>query len=126
MLYDFISGAIQLTVSIFLNYKIKIRIIPGSGSKESCRKIFGELNIVTLLSKYIFFIIMLLSVIRFNTTKFNLHGRNTRYGLNLHPPASSLALYQKSTHYTGLKVLNSLPSYIERRQHNANEFKQLV
>jgi hypothetical protein len=58
--------------------------------------------------------------------KFNLHGRYTRYGLNLHPPASNLVLYQKSTHYTGLKVLNSLPSYIEGRQHNVNEFKQLV
>jgi hypothetical protein len=58
--------------------------------------------------------------------KFNLHGRNTRYGLNLHPPASYLALYQKSAHYTGLKVLNSLPFYIEGRQHDVNEFKQRV
>jgi len=53
----------------------------------------------------------------------DVHGRNTRYGLNLHPPASNLALYQESTHYIGPKVFNSLPTYIKDRQHDVNEFK---
>jgi hypothetical protein len=57
--------------------------------------------------------------------KFNVHGRNTRYGFNLHPLASSLALYQKSTYFTGLAVLNSLPSYVKERQHIIHEFKHL-
>jgi hypothetical protein len=58
----------------------------------------------------------------------NLDGRarNTRYGLNLHPPVSNLALITKSTQYMDLKVFNSLPSCIMGRQQDVNEFKQFV
>lgn len=55
--------------------------------------------------------------------KFNVHGGNTRYSLNFHSLASNFALYQKSTHYTSVKVINSVPSYIKKRQHEVNEFK---
>jgi uncharacterized protein (DUF779 family) len=57
--------------------------------------------------------------------KFNVQGRNTIYDFNLHPPAYSHDLYQKSTHDTGLNVVNKLPSYIKERQYNINDFKQL-
>jgi len=36
---------------------------------------------------------------------------------------SNLVLYQNSTHYIGLKVFDSLPTYIKDRQHDVNEFK---
>jgi hypothetical protein len=58
--------------------------------------------------------------------KFNVHGGNTRYSLNFHSLASNFALYQKSTHYTSVKVINSVPSYIKKRQHEVNEFKWFV
>jgi len=72
-----------------------------SGSKESCRKICGELSIITLCSQYIF---SLLCFVISNKAQYiqNLdgHGRYTRFGLNLHLLISNLTLYQNNTHYT--------------------------
>jgi hypothetical protein len=53
----------------------------------------------------------------------DVRGRNTGYGLNLHLLISNLALYQNSTHYIGLKVFDSLPTYKKDRQHDVIEFK---
>jgi hypothetical protein len=37
----------------------------------------------------------------------------------------NLALYQKSTHYMGLKVLISLPTYVKDRKHDVDELNDL-
>jgi len=94
-------------------FRIKtLRIITGHGSKESCRKIIGELDILTLYFQYTF---SLLCFIISNKDQYtgNLvaHGRNTIYGCNLHRPVYNLVLFQKkNAHYMVLKALNSLPT----------------
>jgi hypothetical protein len=117
-------GSSPYSITIFRFKKKKLRIIMGSGSKESCRKICGELSILTLCSQYIF---SLLCFIISNKAQYiqNLdgHGRYTGFGLNLHLLVSNLALYQNSTHYIGLNVFDSLLTYIKDRQPDVNEFK---
>jgi hypothetical protein len=127
MSYDInFLGSSPCSITIF-RLKKPLRIITGSGSKESCRKIYGELSILILCSQYIF---SLLCFVISNKDQciqnLGAYGRNNRYGLNLHLLVSSLALYQNCTHYMGLKVFDSLPTYINDRQHNVSEFKQLV
>jgi hypothetical protein len=41
-------------------------------------------------------------------------------------PASNLIIYQKGAYYVGLKVFNSLPSYIKVKINDINEFKGLI
>jgi len=80
-----------------------LRIVTGYGSKESCRKIFGELDILILYFQYIF---LLLCFIIINKDQYIgnlvLHGRNKIYGCNLHPPVYNLAI-KKKTHITWVR-----------------------
>jgi len=55
-----------------------------------------------------------------------IHNINTRNKLNLHPPISSLSVYQKGTHDSGIKLFNSLPSQIKDLSHNRNQFKRAL
>jgi hypothetical protein len=85
----------QLTADypyIRLHKKI-IRIIRGCESKESCRKMFGELNMLTLYSKYVYsFLCFVISNKDQYIQHLVIHGRTIAYGLNLHPPVFNLAL----------------------------------
>jgi hypothetical protein len=44
--------------------------------------------------------------------KFKYLGRNTRYGFDIHQTISNLSVYRRGAYHTGLKVFNSLPTYI--------------
>jgi len=55
-----------------------------------------------------------------------IHNINTRNKSNLHLPISNLSVYQKGTHYTGIRVFNSLPSQIKELCHNRNQFKHAL
>jgi hypothetical protein len=111
MSYGIIFLGTPIVVSIHSDLKKKVNFYWIQ--KESRRNVLGKLNILTLYSQNIF---SLLCLVISNKDQYiwnlDVHGRNTRYGLNLNPPTSNLALYQKSTHYMGPKVFNSLPTYI--------------
>ena len=57
-------------------------------------------------------------------TNSNIHGRNTRSCSDTHQRISNLSLDQSSYHM-GLKVFNSLPTYIKDISYNVKEFKHL-
>jgi hypothetical protein len=59
------------------------------------------------------------------TRNLDIHERNTRRGSDFHYPSSNLTIYQKAAYYMGLKVFNSLPSYIKVKI-NINEIKRLI
>ena len=42
---------------------------------------------------------------------------------NLHLPIFNLSVYQKGTHYSGIRVFNGLPSQIKDLSHNRSQFK---
>jgi len=103
VLWHYFLGQPPCSINIFRlptqKKKKKLRLITGSINKKSCRKILGKLNILTLYSQYISS--LLCFVIR-NKDQYirnlDVHGRNTRYCLNFHPPASN-PVKVKQSHY---------------------------
>ena len=86
MLYGIIFwGNSHLINSVFKIQKTIIRIITNTGSRDSCRELFKQLQILTLPSQYI---ISILVFVNGNSDLFQLnseiHDLNTRYNCNLH------------------------------------------
>jgi hypothetical protein len=112
---------------IFRLQKRIIRIIVGIRGTDSCREHIKELKILPLQSQYLlsllFFVVDNGDYFKVNS---EIHNINTRNKLNLHPPISNLSVYQKGTHYSGIKVFNSLPSHIKDLSHNRNQFKHAL
>jgi len=96
----------------------------GIRGRDSCREHFKNLKILPLQSQYMYS--LLLFVID-NGDYFKLNSEiqniSTRNKSNLHLPISNLSVYQKVTHYTGIRVFNSLSSQIKELCHNRNHFK---
>jgi hypothetical protein len=82
-----------------------IRIMMGCWYRESCRELFKELKILTLVSQYIFSLLMF--VVN-NSEYFVLnnayHSNNTRWRNDLHLPQVTLSMYQKGVYYSGIKI----------------------
>jgi hypothetical protein len=121
-------GAITLMIIKFLNYKKRlIRMITGKKNRDSCRELFKNLKIHTLISQYIFSVVCF--VIN-NQNEFirnyEVHNINTGQIRNLHQPTTSLSLYQKGIINMGTKIYNNLPSYIKDTSDNLNKFKSLL
>jgi len=112
---------------IFRLQKRIIRIIVGIRGRDSCREHFKKLKILPLQSQYILSLLLFV-VDNGDYFKVNseIHNINTWNKLNLHPPISNLSVYQKGTHYSGIKVFNSLPSQIKDLSHNRNQFKRAL
>jgi len=110
------SGGIPIIVILFLGYKKKriIRIIVGIRDRDSCGEHFKKLKILPLQSQYILSLLLFV-VDNGDYFKVNseIHNINTRNKLNLHLPISNLSVYQEGTHYSGMKVFNSLPPQIK-------------
>jgi hypothetical protein len=96
----------------------------GMRDRESCREYFRKLKILPPQSQYIY--LLLLFVIN-NRQHFkinpDIHNINTRNNLDWHYPQSHLSIYQKSSHYTGVKVFNRLPVPIKQLFHETKQFK---
>jgi hypothetical protein len=72
------------------------------------------LNILPLLSQYIFSLLMfVINNKDLFLTNSNHYGISTRQANNLHLPQANLTLYQKGVHYSGIKIFNSLPIEIK-------------
>ena len=101
-----------------------IRVIMGTGYRESCRGLFKELKILTLSSQNI---VSLLLFVVHNREYFDpnstYHNFNTRQKRDLHLPHVSLTMYQKEVLYSGIKVLNALPMTIKNISSYPKKFK---
>ena len=82
--------------SIFKLWKRIIRIIKGIGIRDSCKELCKILNILPLISQYIFslvfFVVNNKNLFRMNS---EIHSINTRNNSNFHQPLSHLTIYQK-------------------------------
>jgi hypothetical protein len=99
----------------------------GSRTKDSCRKLFTKLEILPLPSLYIF------SLLRFVIknkelfiTNIQIHSYGTRQCTDLHYPSVKLKKFQTRVHYMGVKLYNSLPTYIKTEINNAKIFELLL
>ena len=120
-------GNSSYAIKIFKLQKRIIRIITGVKNRDSCRELFKNLKILTLVSQYIFSVV---SFIIDNPEEYicnySIHKRNTRQGSNLHQSTVSLSLYQKGIINMGIKIYNNLPSFIKESNTTPQEFKSLL
>jgi len=112
------------SIKIFRLQKKIVRIMMGCRSRDSCRKLFLNLEILPLPSQYS--LSLLLFVIR-NKNQFQvnseIHQINTRQHANLHQPSVNVTKYQKGVHFIGVKVL---PFYTKAECDNPKKFKALL
>ena len=92
--------------------------------RESCRKSFKELKILTLSSQYIFSLLPFVVHNRgYFASNIVYHNINTRQKNGLHLPHVSLTMYEKGVFYSGIKVFNALPMTIKDISSNPKKFK---
>jgi hypothetical protein len=120
-------GHIAPSTRVFRLQKRIIRIMKGSRSKDSCRKLFTSLEILPLLSLYMF------SLLRFViknkelfTTNNETHNYGTRQNLDFHYPSANLKKFQTGVHYMSVKIYNSLPIYIKNEINITKKFETLL
>jgi hypothetical protein len=98
----------------------------GCRYRDSCRKLFVNLEILPLPSQYILSLLMFM--IR-NRSKFlansEIHHINTRQHANFHQISVNVAKYQKGLYYLGVKVFSVLPSDIKGEFNNPKKFEVL-
>jgi len=105
-----------------------IRIMMGCRSRDSCIKLFFNLEILPPApSQYI--LSLLLFMIR-NKNQFlinsEIYHTNTRQHANLHQPSVNITKYQKAVYCLGVKVFNMLPPYIKTESDNPKKFKVVL
>ena len=100
--------------SIFKIQKRIIRIITNTGSHDSCRQLFKQVQMLSLPSQYIFSLLVFVNKNRgvFQTNS-EIHDLNTHFNYNLHFSSTNLTLVQKGVLYSGSKIYNHLPSNIK-------------
>ena len=98
----------------------------GCRSRDSCRKLFPNLEILPLPSQYILSLLLFM-IINKNQFQVNskIHQINTRQHANLNQPSVNTTKYQKGVHCMGLKVYNMLPFYMKESD-NPKKFKALL
>jgi len=115
------------SIKIFRLQKKIIRIMMGCRSRDSCRKLFFNLEILPLPAQYI--LSLLLFMIR-NKNHFLINSEiyhiNTRQHANLHQPSVNVTKYQKAVYYLSVKVFNMLPPYIKTESDNPKKFKVVL
>jgi hypothetical protein len=96
-------------------------------SRDSCRNLFKELNILPLQSQYVLSLLLfVIHNLETFITNQELHNLNTRHKSDFHLPQASLTCYQKGVYFSGIKLYNSLPSNIKCASGNINKFKKLL
>jgi hypothetical protein len=95
--------------------------------RDSSRKIFTKLEIMTLYSQYIYS--LLLYTVN-NKHLFNLnneiHKYNTRLHSNLHVPIVNITTFHKGAYISGIKVFIHLPQVIKKLANNEKSFKLIL
>jgi hypothetical protein len=128
MLYGVIFwGQSPDSLKVFLLQKRVIRTMIGCGRRDSCRRLFVELGILTLPSQYIFCLLLFVVKNRklFSSNK-DLHLINTRQQLNFHQPSAHLKKCQLGPYCTGIKLFNTFPATLKNESLNPVRFRSLL
>jgi len=110
--------------SIFKLRKRIIGIILGVRIRDLCREFLKLLNILPLISQYVFS--LLLFVVNNNNQLWmnsEICNINTRNNSDFYQPLSHLTIYQKCPFYIGIKLYNRIPAEVKSLSHNIKKFK---
>jgi len=95
----------ELTTRILRIQKRVIRSMVGVSSRKSCRQLFKELNILTLVSLYILEVICYIrkhhQYVELNS---NIHTYNTRRKMDIHIQVYSTDLFKRLNYITNFLV----------------------
>jgi hypothetical protein len=112
---------------VFRLKKRIIRIMMGSKSKDSCRKLFISLEILPLPSLYIFSLLRFVIKNKYLfTTNNETHNYGTRQQVDFYYPLANLKKFQTGVHYMSVKIYNSLPIHTKNVSNNKKEFESLL
>ena len=105
-----LGGNSHSSGTIFKIQKRIIRLINNSDRRESCCKLFKELQILPLASQYIISILVFVNKNRgLFLSNSDVHNIYTRYNLNLHMSSTKLTIVQNGVLYSGSRIFNCLP-----------------
>ena len=86
----------------------------GVSSRTSCRQLFQELNILTLVSLYVMEVTCYIRKHhQFLDLNSNIHAHNTRRKMDIHIQSYNTDLYKRSVINGGTKLYNKLPGNIK-------------
>ena len=100
----------ELTTRIIIIQKWVIRSMVGVSSRISCRQLFKELNILTLVSLYIMEVICYIRKhLQFVDLNSNVHAHNTWKNMDIHIQSYNTDLYKRSVIW-GLNYITNFPA----------------
>jgi hypothetical protein len=109
-----ISLSLILTTRILRIQKWVIRSMVGVSGRTSCRQLFKEMNILTLVSLYIMEVICYIRKHhQFVDLNSNVHAHITWRKMDIHIQSYNTDLYKRSVINMGTKLYNKLPGYIK-------------
>jgi hypothetical protein len=99
----------------------------GCKKRQSCRGLFKKLNILPLISQYMYSLLMFV-INNKDLFKTNLEHHNifTRQINNLHLVQVNLTMYQKVVYYSGIRIFNSLPTDIKDISDSPVKFRTVL
>jgi hypothetical protein len=102
-------GTSPHSLCIFITQKRIVSCMMKAKPKDSCRKLFKKLGILTLYSQYIFstfmYVVKHKDLFKVNT---EVHEINTCQKLDFHVPSARLMRIQKGLYYSGITLFNAL------------------
>ena len=111
---------------VFLTQKKIFRIIYNIRPRDSCRDIFKENQIFTLVSQYIYSLLLFaMKNLHLFTLNSEIHEYST-HNSNLHPSLTNLSEVKNGPHAMCIKVYNHLPHYIKEMIHNPTQFRNTL
>jgi hypothetical protein len=117
-------GNSPLGATIFRLQKKAIRIMEGCGNRISCRDLLRKFNILPLTSQYLLSLLMFVMQHKdLFITNMDSHNLETRQSNNLYTQQANFSVYQKGAYYSGVKILNKLPSNTKDVNGNITKFK---
>lgn len=111
--------------NVLLIQKKVIRILAKAGRLDSCKPLFIELKILTIVNLYIYYLLLHVHDDRdSHTPRCEIHHYETRYNQLLNVPFVRLCTSQSSHRIMGLKCYNCLPNTVKGQ--SANKFKKII
>ena len=96
----------------------------NSSRNASCRQLFKDLNILPILSQYIYSVLLFVTKNKHQfLSNSQVNKINTRQTLDVYVPTANLTIYQKGVYYSGIKIYNHLPTAIKELSDDKNKFK---
>jgi hypothetical protein len=109
---------------LFILQKKTIRILSNTGTRESCREAFKNMEIMTPYSQHIYSLILFtVDNTHLFTPNNKIHKYTTRNNSNLHLPTVNLTKIYKGPYIVGTKAFNHLPQYLKLLLNDVKCFK---